>query len=78
MAAAVDPWLDLEPVRSRCVASDHVLDALACALVAVATKASATHQPSEAERAHARVEGWIHVPSRPLTHLATVMGAGRR
>ena len=78
VGAAVAPWLDLAPVRSRCIASDHVLDALVCALVAVASKAAATHQAPEAERQIAAVEGWIHVPSSPLARLATVMCAGPR
>ncbi|MGQ0615395.1 MAG: DUF429 domain-containing protein [Acidimicrobiia bacterium] len=69
MAAALGRWLDLGPVRERCLASDHVLDALVCALVAVASKRGATHQPSAAERAAAIVEGWVHVPSRPLVEL---------
>lgn len=72
MGSALDRWLDLGPVRERCVASDHVLDALVCALVAVASKSGATHQPSTTERAAAIVEGWVHVPSRPLAELVVL------
>ena len=70
IAAAVGPWLDLDPIGSRCITSDHALDALVCALVAVASKTAATHQPPDDKRKTARVEGWIHVPSRPLSEIA--------
>ena len=63
-------WLALELVRARCITSDHVLDALVCALVAIAAKAGATHMPSEDQRQAALIEGWIHVPSTPLTAIA--------
>jgi hypothetical protein len=69
VAAAVSAWLDLSPVRERCVESDHVLDALVSGLVATAAASGATHQPSEDERATALVVGWIHVPSAPLPEL---------
>jgi predicted nuclease with RNAse H fold len=67
---AVGAWLDLKPVQARCVASDHVLDALASALVAVASKTQATHLPPEEARPSALAEGWIHLPSRPLSELS--------
>ena len=66
---ALSGWLDLTPIRNRCAESDHVLDALMCALVAVACKSGATHAPDEEQRSTARVEGWIHVPAAPLTAL---------
>jgi hypothetical protein len=77
---AVGPWLDLQLVRARCITSDHVLDALICALVAIAAKAGATHVPSENQRQAALIEGWIHVPSTPLAAVAppaSGMGDGR-
>ena len=64
--SAVGDWLDLELVRTRCIASDHVLDALVCALVAIAAKVGATHLPSNDQCQAALIEGWIHVPSKPL------------
>lgn len=69
LAGVVCDWLDLEPVRARCIASDHVLDALVCALVAIAAVAGATHPPSDHQRSAALVEGWIHVPATPLSTL---------
>lgn len=67
-------WLDLEPVADRCVSSDHILDALVSALVALAVRSGATHLPSPPQRAVALIEGWIHVPSRPLAELAPLDG----
>lgn len=67
---AVGAWLDLKPVQARCVVSDHVLDALVSALVAVASKTRATHLPPEEMRPRALAEGWIHLPSRPLSELS--------
>ncbi len=66
---ALSGWLDLTPIRDRCAESDHVLDALLCALVAVACKRGATHAPDPDQRPAALVEGWIHVPAAPLTAL---------
>lgn len=55
--------LDLDRVSADAVASDHVLDALLSALVAVAVRAGCTFGPrTEAERRSALREGWIHVP----------------
>lgn len=70
IADATAHWLDLELVRERCVISDHVLDALICALVALAARAGATSRPSPAQASLARREGWIHVPTAPLGELA--------
>ena len=77
---AVGGWLDLQQVRARCVTSDHVLDALVCALVAIAAKSGATHMPAEDQRQAALIEGWIHVPSTSLAAIAppaTGTGDGR-
>jgi predicted nuclease with RNAse H fold len=62
-------WLDLDDVRDRCVASDHVLDALMCALIAHAVAVGQTHRPAPDQVDVARREGWIHVPSEPLAEL---------
>lgn len=72
---AVAAWLDLELVRARCITSDHVLDALVCALIAIATKTGATHVPSKDQRQAALTEGWIHVPSTPLPAIAPLATA---
>jgi predicted nuclease with RNAse H fold len=67
--AALQSWLDIEPVRQRCTESDHVLDALVSGLVAIAATAGSTHPPTNLQRSAALAEGWIHLPSRPLPDL---------
>jgi predicted nuclease with RNAse H fold len=69
LVAVVGEWLDISPLRAKCATSDHVLDALVCALIALAAKAGMTHQPPDEHRQAALVEGWIHVPSAPLDTL---------
>lgn len=64
---ACDSWLDMDAVVDSCVASDHVLDALLSALVAVAANVGMTHAARNA--ALANVEGWIHVPTVGLATL---------
>ncbi|MGA7834686.1 MAG: DUF429 domain-containing protein [Acidimicrobiales bacterium] len=63
-------WLDVSAaLRADAVESDHVLDALVSALVALAARVGATHRaPSESKEA-ARREGWIHVPSETFDSL---------
>jgi hypothetical protein len=49
---------------------DDYLDALLCALVARAAELGQTYLPEEGEQSDlADVEGWIHLPSRPLADL---------
>jgi predicted nuclease with RNAse H fold len=62
-------WLEIDGIAHDCVASDHVLDALVCALVAVAVRAGSTTRPEAGDRAVARREGWIHIPTAPLETL---------
>ena len=63
-------WLVLEPsLRHEIVRSDHALDALVCALVALAATREATHVASRELTAIAAREGWIHVPSTSLEDL---------
>ena len=69
---ALVSWLDLQPARQACVQSDHVLDALISALVAIAAKTASTHTPTESQRDAARREGWIHVPSNSLSSLGPI------
>jgi predicted nuclease with RNAse H fold len=47
-------------------ASDHVLDAIISALVAIAALDGATHPVPADLAGRAAREGWIHVPARPL------------
>ena len=60
-------WLDLSRVAEACIASDHLLDGLLSALVALAAGSHAT--VTAAETSLAITEGWIHVPSTPLAEL---------
>lgn len=69
LAQRSDSWLELGDVEHACVTSDHVLDALVCALVAVAVRAGSTSAPGPDELAIARREGWIHTPTLPLESL---------
>jgi hypothetical protein len=65
-----ESWLTVAPVlHEACIASDHELDALVSALVALAVRAKATHPaPLESKEAALR-EGWIHVPNEALSSL---------
>jgi len=80
VATAVASWCDVGPAADRCVASDHVLDALICTLVVVATLNGSTAGPSDDQAEAARVEGWIHVPKTDLVELGPppVQAADRR
>jgi hypothetical protein len=54
--------------RRACCDSDDCLDALVCAVIARAAHRGWTIAPGDDEqRRLARVEGWIHLPSGPLT-----------
>ena len=67
-------WLKVAPsLRDAAIRSDHALDALIWALVALATKLDATSPPPLADRDVSRREGWIHVPSRPLIDLGELL-----
>ena len=60
---ALPPWLGgLD--RAACVASDDLLDALVCALVARAALLGRTVPPPAEVTDVAQVEGWIHLPQR--------------
>jgi predicted nuclease with RNAse H fold len=72
LATATGPWLDLSPLGAAPVQSDHVLDALVCALVVCAIAEGHTLGPRDPEEARrALLEGWIHVPTVPLGDLRT-------
>jgi predicted nuclease with RNAse H fold len=49
-------------VVERCIASDHVLDSLICAMIARATQLDATHRPPVPPADVIRREGWIELP----------------
>ena len=54
---------NIDEHRSALIASDHVLDAFICALVARDADLRGV-QVSSAHRDAARQEGWIHLPLR--------------
>lgn len=58
------PWLRFadEGLQELVADSDDALDALVAALVVRAAKIGLTVGPRDDEHAHARSEGWIHVP----------------
>ena len=62
LSVAWRPWLPLDAHRASLAASDHLVDALLCALLARAVECEQTLQPSEDDRATAQREGWIHLP----------------
>jgi predicted nuclease with RNAse H fold len=67
-------WLDVdEALHDASLRSDHVFDALICALVATAAKAQLTYAPPSEDRDAARREGWIHVPRGEVGDLAEVV-----
>jgi Protein of unknown function (DUF429) len=66
------PIHDQEGRLDQIALEDDYMDALACALVARAAEVGATHLPETGEeRGRATVEGWIHLPSEPLTLLSS-------
>jgi Protein of unknown function (DUF429) len=67
IADSTQTWLDLTGIADICVRSDHMLDGLVSALVAIAARHSHTAMPEDP--AAALIEGWIHVPTVPLALL---------
>ena len=58
----------LRPAADRVLvgASDHVVDAFVCAIVAAASRGVMTATPGPDDRPLAVAEGWIHVPTASL------------
>lgn len=65
----IAPWLDFGAHRKLCATTDDAFDAVITALIARAAALGLTHPPDEMEAPIARREGWIHVPSAPLSAL---------
>jgi predicted nuclease with RNAse H fold len=63
------PWLNTNGFEADLVKSDHVLDALICAFVARAAATGRGTQPTDDQRARARREGWIVVPTCHFSEL---------
>jgi hypothetical protein len=58
-------WLEVDVrLQENALASDHVFDALICALSALAAKITLTYPVPAEDRAAAAREGWIHVPMK--------------
>ena len=64
------PWLALGEFTDLCRNSDHVLDAVVCALAARAAAVGTATRPTAAQRRQAAREGWIAVPTNDLADLA--------
>lgn len=63
--AGTEGWLRWTPgARERCMATDHALDAFACALVARAAMLGLVEPAPRADASVARAEGWIALPER--------------
>ncbi len=65
---AAAPWLDLGPYEDLSRASDHVLDAVVCALIARSVALGRSGGPPPELADAAAEEGWICLPG-PLTEL---------
>jgi hypothetical protein len=74
------PLDDPDGQLDQIAAEDDYLDALLCALIARAAELGQTRLPEPGRQAElAAVEGWIHLPDRPLADLAepsTAEGTG--
>ncbi|MFG1921447.1 DUF429 domain-containing protein [Cryptosporangium sp. NPDC048952] len=68
------PWLDLGEHESLCRASDHALDAVLASLTARAAALDLTVPPAPEDAALAAKEGWIALPTGPLSDLAPERG----
>lgn len=62
-------WLRLGDLEPDCRRSDHVLDAVVCALLARAVALNLTAPLPGNQRAQARREGWIAIPTCALDQL---------
>ena len=65
------PWLQLGNFEPVCRGSDHAIDAVVAALTARAAAIGQATSPGPADLAVATTEGWIALPTTPLTSLTT-------
>lgn len=63
------PGLNLGQLEQNCRRSDHVLDAVAAALLARAAALNLTTPPPDNQHAQAQREGWIAIPTCALNQL---------
>jgi len=73
ITTATRTWLDADRIAAACIASDHVLDALLSAVVALTAALGLTTPPPENLGHLALREGWIHIPAGGLETLADPM-----
>jgi predicted nuclease with RNAse H fold len=66
---AAAPWLDSGGTESLCRRSHDATDAVVAALTARAASRNLTSPPTADQEAAARTEGWIAVPTAPLSRL---------
>lgn len=72
LAAIVDAIaIDWGSFANLARGSDHVVDAVVCALIARAARLGCTQLPPDELMPLARTEGWIHVPTCSLAELLT-------
>lgn len=73
------PWLEVSPVQvAQLTSSDHLFDALVAAFVARAVEVGASSPIPQEHRDAAEFEGWIHLPTSPLSELSSSGSVGLR
>ncbi|MFF0468306.1 DUF429 domain-containing protein [Micromonospora zamorensis] len=70
------PWLQLGDFEPVCRGSDHATDAVVAALTTRAAAIGRATRPGPADSAAAVTEGWIALPTTPLTSLTTSSARG--
>ncbi|MEU5563610.1 DUF429 domain-containing protein [Micromonospora musae] len=70
------PWLQLGDFEPVCQSSDHAVDAVMAALTARAAAVGQATRPSPADLAAASTEGWIALPTTPLSSLTSEPAQG--
>ncbi|MER7165769.1 DUF429 domain-containing protein [Micromonospora sp. NPDC000207] len=73
---AATPWLLLGDFEAVCRRSDHAADAVVAALTARAAAIGHATRPGAADLVTAATEGWIALPTTPLTGLNTTSAQG--
>lgn len=72
------PWFELGDDEALCRRSDDAFDAVIAALTAAAAWADQAHGLPDHLRDVAKLEGWIALPSQPLSDLRNAVDARRR
>ena len=74
---AAAPWLEISEFDSLCRRSDHAIDAVVASLTARAAFLNLTTIPPPEQADRAAAEGWIAVPTSPLSELGQAANAAR-